>query len=280
MPQRETQLQIAIKHVVLVFAAYCAVITLLGGVAQALMIWANDLPGVDTLHDLFWVDGDRDIWTWTASLTLLMCAVLLFIHAAADRTQRRSRMWYWLGLAVLFILLSIDDVAMIHERSERALGDEGTGVFYFKWTMLAIPLVIIIGLVYLRFVFSLPSWVRNQILLAGALAVGGAVGLEMLSSWIAYHWGDGLAYRANTFVEECVEQAGLIVFLHVLLQYLAAQQVTINVQFKHAIAGIEITAAEDQSQMAPASNASSSPAVTSPQTAAVATAQATRSPQA
>ncbi|MEX0653150.1 MAG: hypothetical protein WD534_07860 [Phycisphaeraceae bacterium] len=223
---------VPVGRVTATLAVICGVLALLGGVSQAVFIWRPGLPGADTLVDLFWVNHEQTVWTWASSVLELGCAVLLAVIWAS---QRRRDPWfarYWLGLAVLFLAMSVDDVAMFHERSERALTWlETTGVFYFKWTLLALPFVLVVGLIYLRFLLKLPGWVRWRIVLAGGLFVGGAVGLEMVNSHIGYHQGESPLYQANTLVEECVEQAGLIVFIHVLLRYLAAAGVTWQVRF-------------------------------------------------
>lgn len=223
---------VPIRRVTTVLVVICGALALLGGLSQALYIWSPDLPGVDTLADLFWVNGDRDVWTWASAMIELICAILLAVIWASERRRDSRFARYWLGLAILFLAMSVDDVAAVHERSERALAWlPTTGLFYFKWTLLAWPFVIVVGLVYLRFLLKLPGWVRWGIVLAGGLFVGGAVGMEMISSYIGYHQGESPLYQAHTLVEECVEQAGLIVFIHVLLRYLASQGVTLAVGF-------------------------------------------------
>src|SRR5690606_25704033 len=99
------------------------------------------------------------------------------------------------------------------------------------WTLWAIPLVILVGLLYIPFLLRLPPRLRWRLILAGGLFLGGAVGIELISSNIAYHQGSSRTYLLITFIEECVEQAGLILFAHTLLTQLANQDIALQVRF-------------------------------------------------
>jgi len=69
----------------------------------------------------------------------------------------------------------------------------------------------------------LPSRLFRQMLLAGAIFVGGAVGLEGLG-WYVTHVDGGWTFRflMLTWVEESLEVAGLSVFLVALSRTIAA----------------------------------------------------------
>jgi len=76
-------------------------------------------------------------------------------------------------------------------------------------------------LFFLRFLLRLPSRNRNLFLFAGALYVGGCIGIELIGgSYDQAHGYENLTYNLISTVEEGLELAGLIAFLYGLLTYL------------------------------------------------------------
>ncbi len=93
-------------------------------------------------------------------------------------------------------------------------------MFSYEWIFIAIPVVIILAIVYLRFLLYLPPTTRNLIILAGIIYIGGSLGGEMLSGWYASSFGEGdRNYMMLTVLEETLEIAGIIIFIAALLQY-------------------------------------------------------------
>jgi hypothetical protein len=94
--------------------------------------------------------------------------------------------WHFLVLAVGFVLLSIDEMASIHETLLGRLGEFLAGdVFYFTWLGTALVVVALAGLAYLRFLLALPRRFQGLFAASGALFLAGAVGAEMVGSEIA-----------------------------------------------------------------------------------------------
>ena len=84
--------------------------------------------------------------------------------------------------------------------------------------------VLILGLLFLKFLLRLPPLTRWSFLGAGAVYLGGAIGIEMIGGRYAESHGDeNLTYQLLTHLEESMEMAGMIVFIHALLRYLAEQ---------------------------------------------------------
>ncbi|MGB7084382.1 MAG: hypothetical protein WBD47_02430 [Phormidesmis sp.] len=179
----------------------------------------------NSLHGAVWlfeVSGDANIPTWYASVTLLFCALLLLIIGWLRFQEKERHAKYWLSLSGIFVWLSIDEVAMLHEWS----GDLFTvpaarGFLSYGWVVVAIPLVALIGLYYRRFLQSLPVRTRNLFLLAAFVFVGGALGIEMVNARLDYTVGyESLAYTLSTAVEEFCEMLGVAIFIYALLSYL------------------------------------------------------------
>ena len=61
-------------------------------------------------------------------------------------------------------------------------------------------------------------------MIAGSLYLGGAIGIEMLGGRQAeLHSFENLTYQLFAHLEESLEMAGVILFIHALLRYLAEQ---------------------------------------------------------
>lgn len=201
------------------------------GVAGGLLrtVWGHSLRSAVWLFDL---SVDAAIPTWYASMTLLLCAALLTAITAVYRGQSdRRAVWYWGGLSVIFLMLSVDEVATIHEWTANLVGDM-EGVLYYSWVVFGLAFVAVSGAAYLPFVLRQPARLRWLIIAAGALFVGGALGMEMFNSWLGYYRPeDHLVYMLTTAVEEAMEQAGVLVFLYALLDHLRTLGVRLSVDF-------------------------------------------------
>jgi hypothetical protein len=184
--------------------------------------------------ELMHVDLEANFPTWYTSAVMLISALLLGVIAAYER-RGGSRWWkHWVALSVIFVLLSAEEVGGLHEQSiipmRTALNNTGvaaisaTGIFHFAWVVPAAVAVVIVGLIYLRFVLSLPTHTRWLVMAAGAMYVGGALGMEMVDGWHASTYGeDTLLSSLIPITEEFLEMTGLAVFVYALLRYIGEQ---------------------------------------------------------
>jgi hypothetical protein len=172
---------------------------------------------------------EQNLPTWYSSSLLLLCAVqLTFVALSATQRNARFRFHWWL-LALVFFYISLDEAATIHESLSR-LFDLG-GVFYFGWVIPAAIFVGAMALSYLRFLWQLDRRTRWQFILAAALYVGGALGVELLLGWWTDVYGTkNLGYGMIDLAEESLEILGASVFLIALLDYLAGESRTIRVE--------------------------------------------------
>lgn len=179
------------------------------------------------LLDTLSVNAELTIPTWFSVAILLIAAALLLTIAATKRAHRDSSTIYWLGLGLIFLYLSIDEGVAIHEIFGDPLQQtfHTSGFLAFGWQIIAAPLVILFGLVYLRFLFRLPSRIRNLLIVAGVLYVGGALAGDAVGANL---WdtsgGITLTYLAMGTVEELMEMVGVVVFIYALLSYIVDQQ--------------------------------------------------------
>jgi hypothetical protein len=175
---------------------------------------------------LVWVDGEANIPAWYSAGLLLLCAFLLGTITLAQHFRPDGRLAGWLFLTVIFVFLSLDEIAQFHELSIAPLRQhfELTGYLHYAWILPAALCVILFGLGYVRFLARLPARTRQLFLLAGAVYVAGALGVEAVSGQQAFlHGEQNLAYHAITTVEELLEMAGITLFLYALLDYIGRE---------------------------------------------------------
>lgn len=222
--------KISPRHIALILGAIALYFALQSLVMEYLIENVLDPAAHETLIqliDLFSVNAEQTIPTWYATILLFGAAVLLANLALIQRVQKTPYAGYWVGLALIFLYLSIDEGAVIHEIASDAiqLTTTTTGYLTFPWLVVAAPLVIVFGLLYLRFLFHLPSRTRLFFILAGLIYIGGAMGIEAISA-NAYWQGGGVSfpYLAIATVEEFCEMLGVIVFIYALLSYAAESQ--------------------------------------------------------
>ncbi|MGL6338589.1 MAG: hypothetical protein ACRC80_05530 [Waterburya sp.] len=177
------------------------------------------------ITSFFDFESDSNISTWYSSVTLLISSLLLIPIAIAKKNEHDTYARHWQFLVVIFAFLSLDEVAMLHERSGQVLDVlspvEFDGWLYFQWVLIGIPITLIIAFAYLKFLAHLPTKTRNLFILAGALFTGGALGLEIIAgheeSLDSYNV---LLYKLFTTIEELWEKLGVLVFIYALLSYI------------------------------------------------------------
>lgn len=177
---------------------------------------------------LFNVDLEGNIPAWYSSLLLFLCSLSAWLAAASTRLLRHKDSVYWRGLALVFLLFSLDELVMLHEHGNwiMEMVIQPTGIFYYPWVILGLAAVALFVPLYFRFWLGLPARTRNLMFLGALLFFGGALGVEMVSSVVATRYGgDSLARWLMTPVEELLEMSGTILLLYTMLDHMARQPV-------------------------------------------------------
>ena len=207
------------------------------GVAS--VAWRHGLgerSGFGLIH-LFNLDAESTVPSWYSSSALLAAAGLLGLIARAER-ERASRDWrHWAGLAIIFVVLSLDETASVHELAIRPLqlALRPGGPLAFGWVIPGAAFVALVGAIYLGFMLRLPPPTRRRFLLAGGLFVGGALGFEMVGGALYTAYGMGLETALASIVEETLEMVGIVVFIHALLGHLG--RIAASIAFRIEPAG-------------------------------------------
>lgn len=169
------------------------------------------------LYRLFNLGSESNIPTYFSALILGIAALLLAIIATCKKNASDPYMLHWAMLSVGFFCLSVDEAAQIHELLGRPtreiLGDQAG---QRPWIIPGIALSLIVAGFYLRFLLHLPLRSKLLFVAAGVLYLGGAIGIEF-----AAPRGDRqLALIIFQTVEETLEMAGILLFIHSLLKYI------------------------------------------------------------
>ena len=178
------------------------------------------------MRRMFNLNEEQNLPTFFSTLLLLASALLLAILAAAARRDDRSRRdaWCWGGLAALFLFLSVDEAASIHELLMRPVGAAaGTSdLIHLDWVVPYLVAGAIVALLYARFLLRLPRVIGIRIVAAGSIFVAGAAGIELIGSGMLrdndYDHGT-LAMKLLFLVEETLEMLGVAYFIAALLRY-------------------------------------------------------------
>ena len=182
------------------------------------------------LARLFLTSREQAIPAWYSSLSLFLCAVLLWINGRAE--EERWLAWHWYFLMLLFVFVSMDEALAIHERLNgpvrAALGTGG--LFYWAWIIPYGAAAILIALAYIPFFKALPAHTRLFFILSAVVFLSGAIGMEMLAAAESERSGGtrNLAVELYSGVEETLEMLGVVGFMYALADHLARKSVELK----------------------------------------------------
>jgi len=206
-----------------------AAIFMLTGLAVVIAKITYRMDHVYGLYALFDLDSDSSIPTWFSSLGLLACSVLLWLNARIDGSGKDWLRWQWHILAIVFLVLSIDEVARLHEvlgtlvgqELVPAVSDRSGGVLSYEWLVAGIAFTGLLALAYIPFLYRLPWRVALGFMVSGCVYVGGAALMESFNGHIGHTSGyTAPLYLFGTVVEETLEMSGVALFAHVLVRHL------------------------------------------------------------
>jgi hypothetical protein len=175
--------------------------------------------------DKFDLNAEQSFVTWFSSTILLIGGVLAILTGWVERQARAPYWIMWVILGAIFVGMSADEVAGLHEISGKYLKQhtDWSGVLYYRWVVIGAVFAGAVGLFYLRFLLWLDARTRFLLLLAAALYLGGTLGIEVIGAVREEEIGsraNDLVYTLLVVVEETLEMTGSIVFAVALLDRL------------------------------------------------------------
>jgi hypothetical protein len=185
---------------------------------------------------VFSFDTEKNIPTCYATLLLLFTSLILVVITLLKRKQNDSMFLYWALLSFGFLYIAVDEFFSLHEKVikplRKLLNYENFGFFYFAWVIPGIALVVLLGLVYLKFLFRLPKKTMVNFIVAGVVYVGGALGVELIGGRYREMQGINFTYKMIATVEESLEMLGVVMFIRALLLYLSESYKEVQLRFK------------------------------------------------
>jgi len=209
------------KKILLVFSILALVIIGMGFLSiQGQHVWQSTAEWIS----MFDLNTESNIPTWFSSILLFLAGLLFFSIASVADTNRLK----WRALGVILMYVSMDEAARLHERFDPVVREHfgiTEGIFYFGWVVVAIPVLLLIALIFARFFFNIDKSVRYIFLLAGLVYVSGGLGMEMVSGLYMSEYGTAdRTYALLSLIEESLEISGVIILIYAQTKLLTLKQ--------------------------------------------------------
>ncbi|GAB3467652.1 hypothetical protein AB1207_12470 [Kineococcus endophyticus] len=209
------------RHLFLVLLGAAVVLSALSYLFLLLTVaFGVDAGAVVSARKFVDVNAETNLPSWYSAVLLTVTGLVTFEVGRQALVEGRRWAWHWMVLGAGFCYLSLDELVALHERfvgpMTAVVGD--SGVFKYAWVAAALPAVVLVALFYARFLLALPRRTAALVLLAGALYVGGSVGLEMVANALSDSGfsEQGLLLGTLQTVEEACEMVGPALFLAVV----------------------------------------------------------------
>ncbi|MEO1287886.1 MAG: hypothetical protein AAFV93_08960, partial [Chloroflexota bacterium] len=98
-----------------------------------------------------------------------------------------------------------------------------SGFLTFGWQIAAVPILVVLGLIYLRFFWHLPTKTRNLLFLSAGIYAGGALVIEGFSAAIYDVQDISFTYLTVATLEEFAEIVGVSLVIYTLCDYIIRQ---------------------------------------------------------
>ncbi len=182
----------------------------------------------------FNLNNEYNIPTYYAVFTMLFSSMLLGTIALLKKNER-NEYYYWIGLSILFLFLSMDELFSIHEAIIIPTREYLTtsGLFYFAWIIPYGIALILFVLLYIRFIFRLPKRTRYLFILSGVIFISGAVGIEMFEGKAVELYGrENIIFAIYYTFEEMLEMLGIAIFIYALISHIGDSIKSCTIIFK------------------------------------------------
>ena len=218
--------QFAIVTVVIALGLFAYVLTKLTG--------HGNMLGFLRLLD---VGSEQSIPTYVSVINLLLASILIFIIYGYEKTNKQNGAGYWLFLSILFLYLSVDESASIHENFGNVHGFLvrkeiiSPILSTHTWLPFGVFFVFVVSIALLPFVSKLPADTRRYFLIAGCVFVTGAIGFEYLAALLRE--ADIAESRKHTaglvqlLFEEGFEMYGVVIFNCALYREILRRKISV-----------------------------------------------------
>jgi hypothetical protein len=208
--------------------ASIAVLALLHIFAMAIVLSPDEgwFAGAELIAAKFDMDHELTVPAFYSSSALLFCAALAGVISSGGASGERGYRLRWRALAVLLVLIALDEATELHESITGPLV-EATGLNETTWagrawTLIYLPLAVGLGLVFWRFVWGLPPRTRASVITAGVVFVAGAGGGELIGTplWRPDQEIPSTTYVVVSTIEELLEMLAVVILAYGLTTHL------------------------------------------------------------
>ena len=182
---------ITVLWVLLGIAAALAVVS---AVISSARVLGADLP-YDALSR-FDVDGEMTVPAWFSALDFFFCALLMVAIAQREHGHPFGR--YWWALAAGFTILSLDEAVSLHEAVNDRIKSTFASAPRSRWAIPGMLLAAAVGLCFVPFLRHLPRRYASLFLVAGAVYVFAAGGLDLMAARSSMRTAAKTSRRART----------------------------------------------------------------------------------
>lgn len=183
------------------------------------------------------IDGESNLPAWYSSIQLLVISIFFFVFAREKFDGRDKGTWFLPVLPLVFVAMSLDEIAQIHEwlglKSDVLLTGGSrvntpfhlTGIWMF---LFGIPFfVLMLSLFYfLRRFIRERKGILKKYMVGLFIFFGSAAGIEALSNFVS---NQGMAYMIMQCLEELGEMAGATFILWATYDLLLSYDIAIRI---------------------------------------------------
>lgn len=215
------------KRIAIAMLSIIAVLTIMH-VTQLVIYFQTGNPEIFDFVEMVDFDYEANLPSLYSSTAILFCAALLWIISIQKYNEQAPFRYHWIGLAIIFIFLGIDEAVALHEDigdiMEEQKWVDAKGFLFFAWVVPYGFLLMLFAVSYLKFVFALPRPTMILFICAGLLFISGALGFEVIGAREAdLHGTETILYSVLYTIEELCEMIGIVIFCYALLRYIEAQ---------------------------------------------------------
>jgi hypothetical protein len=177
------------------------------------------------LVPMFDLDAEANVPAFFQAQGLVAVGVATLIAAKHERMAGNPQAPRWTALALGFFYLGVDEAAMLHDRLGTAFQHAMRWApDHADWIVPMFVIAAAFAVWMAPLVRSVPRQTAVDFALAGAVYLGGAVGIELVGRTAALANGyDSVSYVMSVAGEEGLEMLGIVLFLRAALLHLRRQ---------------------------------------------------------
>ena len=200
------------------------ILLIIAGIVSSFL---NYIMGHDYVYGFvpkFNLNREANVPTYFSSFILLFSSILLGLIANFKKKVGDIYALHWSVLSIIFLCLSIDESAGIHELLINPLRNSLhlSGMFYYSWIIIGALFVVFLAIFYFNFLFNLPRRMACQVVVAAFFYIGGTIGFEAVGGYYrSMIEQPDFTYSILVIFEESFEMIGCLIFIYALLNYIS-----------------------------------------------------------